>query len=166
MSYNLRLKSAKTYRNNIWYKYLTILFGWYIGSQLWLRQYVYTKEIYPVELTLNKANTNNEHYPSLVAILWCCVYISELGRFARAYNNLLDFSERNLCITEKIITPGFSISQTSQNIYLFSHRYKDIIRKYNLTCNHLIRSGISVTSNFFMVILFTKHKNVDIHIKS
>jgi len=39
------------------------------------------------------------------------VYISQLVRFARVYNNVNDFNERNLFITEKTTSPGFSISQ-------------------------------------------------------
>ena len=45
------------------------------------------------------------------------VYISQLVLLARVCNNVLAFSKKNLCITEKNITPGFSVSQTSQNIY-------------------------------------------------
>ena len=35
------------------------------------------------------------------------VYISQLVRFARVCNNVLDFNERNLCITEKVLHQGF-----------------------------------------------------------
>ena len=35
------------------------------------------------------------------------VYISQLVRFARVCNSVLDFNERNLCITEKLLQQGF-----------------------------------------------------------
>ena len=117
---------------------------------------MYTKEIYPVELTLNKANTfctNNDHCPFLdvdiyiingklntkiydkrddfsFRIVNCSfldgyvplspsygVYISQLVRFVRVCNDVSDSNEINLCITEKLLHQGFSISKSSQNIY-------------------------------------------------
>ena len=109
-----------------------------------------TKEIYPVDLTLNKANTNNEHCHFLDLDIYIIngklntkiydkrydftfpnanypffdgdvplspsygVYISQLVGFTHLCN-VLYFSERNLCITEKLLHQGFLISQTSQN---------------------------------------------------
>lgn len=50
------------------------------------------------------------------------------------------------------------------NTKFFCHRYKDINGKYNSTCRHLIRSGIAHL--LFMVLFFTKRKNMGIHLKS
>ena len=140
---------------------------------------MYIKEIYPVELTLNKANTNNDHCPFLDLDIYIIngklntkiydkrddfsfpivnypfldgdvplspsygVYISQLVRFARVCNNVLDFNERNLCITEKLLHQGFRYHKLVKTFTKFYHRYKDIIRKYSSTCRLLIRSGIS-----------------------
>ena len=71
------------------------------------------------------------------------VYISQRVPFARACNNVLDFSERNLCITEKLLHQGFRYQKLVKTFTKFYHQYDEIIRKYNSTCRHLIRSGIS-----------------------
>ena len=104
---------------------------------------IYTKDIYPKELTLNKANTDNKHCPFLDLDIRLCdgnlhtkiydksddfsfpianypfldgdvpmapsngVYISQLVRFARVCNNVSDFNERNLFITNKLLHQGF-----------------------------------------------------------
>ena len=139
----------------------------------------YINDIYPAELTLNKANTDNQHcsfldldinitngkletkiydkrddfsfpivnYPFLDGDVPMApsygVYISQLVRFARVCNNIIDFNERNLYITEKLLHQGFRYHKLVKTFTKFYHRYKDLIRKYNSTCKHLIRSGIS-----------------------
>ena len=73
----------------------------------------------------------------------CGVYISQLVRFVRVCNNVLDFNERNLCITKKLLHQGFRYHKLVKTFTKFYHRYKDIIRKYSSTYRLLIRSGIS-----------------------
>ena len=72
-----------------------------------------------------------------------CVYISQLVWFARVCNNVSDFNERNLCITEKLLHQGFRYQKLVKTFTKFYHRYKEIIRKYHSTCRHFICSGIS-----------------------
>ena len=139
----------------------------------------FTKEIYPPELTLNKANTNNQHCPFLDLDIHISngnidtkiydkrddfsfpivnypfldgdvplaasygVYISQLVRFARVCNNVHDFNERNLFITDKLLHQGFRYHKLLKTFTKFYHRYKDTILKYNSTCRNLIRSGIA-----------------------
>ena len=139
----------------------------------------YTSEIYPPELTLNKANTDEQHcsfldldisinngklnskiydkrddfkfpivnYPFLDGDVPLSpsygVYISQLVRFARVCNNVNDFNERNLFITEKLLHQGFRFHKLIKTFTKFYYRYRDIINKYNSTCRLLIRLGIS-----------------------
>lgn len=51
-------------------------------------------------------------------------YISHLVRVTRVRKNVSDLNERNLCISKKNITPGFSVSKTWQNIYMIVQRYQ------------------------------------------
>ena len=71
------------------------------------------------------------------------IYISQLVRFARLCNNVLDFNERNLCITEKLLHQGFRYHKLVKTSTKFYDRHKDIIRKYSSTCRLLLRTGIS-----------------------
>ena len=102
---------------------------------------MYSKEICSVYLTLNEANTYNEHCPFLKLDIYIInrklntnIYderddfsfptnylcldgdVVKLVKFAGVCNNLFNFSERNLCFTEKLLHQDFP-SQTSQNIY-------------------------------------------------
>ena len=140
---------------------------------------VYYKEIYPTELTLNKANLDNHHCPFLDINFKICngkvdtkiydkrddfsfpivnypfldgdvplapsygVYISQLVRFARVCNNIGDFNERNLFISEKLLHQGFRYHKLVKTFTKFYYRYKDLFNKYNATCKHLIKEGIS-----------------------
>ena len=139
----------------------------------------YYEEIYPKELTLNKANSDNHHCPFLDINFHICndklntknydksfdfsfpivnhpfldgdsplapsygVYISQLVRFARVCNNVCDFNERNLFITEKLLHQGFRYHKLVKTFTKFYYRYKELVLKYNFTCKHLIISGIS-----------------------
>ena len=136
-------------------------------------------EIYPRELTLNKANTNNQkcsfldlnisidneklhtkiydkrddfsfpivNYPFLDGDVPLApsygVYISQLVRFARVCNCVLDFNERNLFITQKMLNQGFRYHKLVKSFTKFYYRFKDLIRKYDKTCKYLLQTGIS-----------------------
>ena len=153
----------------------------------------YIHEIYPVELTLNKANANDQHCSFLDLDIYISngkidtkiydkrddfsfpivnfpfldgdvplapsygVYISQLVRFARICNNVSDFNERNLCITEKLLHQGFRYHKLVKTFTKFYHRYNDIILKYKSTCRHLIRCGIS-HPHFYGNILYKAKK--------
>lgn len=140
---------------------------------------MYYNEIYPPELTLNKANSNNQHCPFLDINFNICngklntkiydkrddfsfpivnypfldgdvplapsygVYISQLVRFARVCNNVSDFNERNLFISGKLLHQGFRYHKLVKTFTKFYYRYEDLVFKYNTTCKHLIKAGIS-----------------------
>ena len=67
------------------------------------------------------------------------------------------FSERNLCTTEKLLHQGFRYHTLVKTFTKFYHRYKEIIRKYNSTCKHLIQSGI-LYPIFYVSILYKSQK--------
>ena len=71
------------------------------------------------------------------------VYISQLVRFARVCNDVSDFNERNLYITEKLLHQGFRYHKLVKTFSKFYHRYQNIITKYRSTSRFLIRHGIS-----------------------
>ena len=50
-------------------------------------------------------------------------YIFQLVRFARVYKNVFDFSERNLCITEKLL-------------HIYSFRYHNRRSKESIVIGH------------------------------
>ena len=54
------------------------------------------------------------------------VFISQLVRFARVCNNVLDFNERNLCITEKLLHQGFRYHK------LFVYNGRENVNKISL----------------------------------
>ena len=80
------------------------------------------------------------------------------------FNNVLDLSERNLCITEKLLHQGFRYHKLVKTFTKFYHRYKEIIVNITQHADILYVRVFHIQS--FMVIFFTKHKNVSIHLKS
>ena len=141
--------------------------------------YKYTAEIYPTELTLNKANSDSLNCPFLdldVSIIQSKiktkiydkrddfsfpivnfpfldgdvplapsygVYISQLIRYARVCSDVSDFNDRNLCITEKLLSQGFRYNKLIKTFTKFFHKYKTLASKYGCTCHNLIKNGIS-----------------------
>ena len=77
------------------------------------------------------------------------VYISQLVRYARVCSDVSDFNERNLCITEKLLSQGFRLHELIKTFAKFFRRfsilhiYIDLVLKFGCTCNNLIRIGIS-----------------------
>ncbi len=57
------------------------------------------------------------------------VYISQLVRFARVCNDVNDFNERNLCITEKLLKQGYRYHKLRKTFCKFYRRYPDLIQK-------------------------------------
>ena len=87
---------------------------------------LYSKDIFPKELTLNKANTDNKHCPffDLEILHMHGVYISQLVRFARVCSNVSDFNERNLFITDKLLHQGFRYHKLVKTFTQFYYRYR------------------------------------------
>ena len=61
---------------------------------------------------------------------------------------ILDFNERNLCITSKLLSQWFHYHTLVYTFTKFYHKYKDIILKFGCTCRKLIKYGLS-QPNFY-----------------
>ena len=93
------------------------------------------------------------------------VYISQLVRFTRVCNNVLDFSERNLSIILKnYYTRFFDITNQSKHLLNFIIGIRTSF--VNITQHADILYVQVFHIQFFMVIFLTKHKNVSSHLKS
>ena len=138
--------------------------------------------IYPPELTLNKAkssdtvaafldlhlsisndcihtkiydkrddfNFNIVNYPHLDGDVPRAtsygVYISQLIRFARACNDVIDFNDRNQVITSKLLQQGFRYHKLRRSFSKFYRRNEGLLEKYNTNLKTLLRLGISQPS--------------------
>ena len=71
------------------------------------------------------------------------VYISQLVRFARVCSDVIDFNERNQCITGKLLSQAFRYHKLLKTLTKFFHRYKDLVLKFGCTCRKLISNGIA-----------------------
>jgi len=67
------------------------------------------------------------------------VYISQLVRFSRACNDVNDFNERNLCITEKLLKQGYRYHKLRKTFCKFYRRYPDLIQKYRCSLKSLLQ---------------------------
>lgn len=150
--------------------------------------YLHISDIYPKELTLNKANEDTSNCPFLdlnISILQgkiktkiydkrddfsfpivnfpfldgdvplapsYGVYISQLVRFARVCSDVSNFNERNLCITEKLLSQGFRYHKLVKTFSKFYRKYKDLLLKFGCTCKNLIKNGISHPSFYGNVV--------------
>lgn len=71
------------------------------------------------------------------------VYISQLVRYARVCSSVLNFNERNIFITKKLLNQGFRYHRLVKTFTKFYHKYRDLLWKYDSTCRNLIKNGIS-----------------------
>ena len=61
----------------------------------------------------------------------------------RICNNVLDFNERNIYVTEKFLHQGFRYYKLVKTFAIFFNRYKELILKYARPCKGFIRAVIS-----------------------
>jgi len=87
------------------------------------------------------------------------VYTSQLVRFARVCNNVLDFNERNTFITEKLLHQGYRYHRLVKTFTKFYYKYRDLISKYNVTCNNLVKNGIS-HPDFYGNVIYKARKSI------
>ena len=71
------------------------------------------------------------------------VYISQLIRFARASSHVADFNTRNKFLTQKILKQGYRYHKLRQTFYKFYRRYYDLLSKFQIGKNSLLRQGLS-----------------------
>ena len=55
------------------------------------------------------------------------VYISQLIRFARVYNYLVDFNARNKCLTSKLLQQVYRYHKLRKTFSKFYHRHYQLI---------------------------------------
>ena len=71
------------------------------------------------------------------------VYISQLIRFARVCSNLVDFNNRNLFLTAKLLKQGYRYHKIRKAFSKFYQRHSELILKYNIGLKTLLQQGIS-----------------------
>ena len=71
------------------------------------------------------------------------VYISQLIRFARVCNHIADFNARNKCLTAKLLQQDYRYHKLRKTISKFYRRHYELISKFNVRLNTLLREGLS-----------------------
>ena len=61
-----------------------------------------------------------------------CVYISQLIRFARVSNHVVDFNTRNKVLTAKLFRQGYRYHKLRKAFSKFYWRHFDLVSKYNV----------------------------------
>ena len=121
-------------------------------------------QIYPSELQLNTANDivstkihdkRNDFDFEIVNFLLLDgdvprstsygVYISQLIRFARASSYVTDFNTRNKLLTQKLLKQGYRYHKLCKTFSKFYRRYYDLISKFQISHESLLRQGLSVS---------------------
>ena len=71
------------------------------------------------------------------------VYISQLIRFARASSYVTDFNTRNKLLTQKLLKQGYRYHKLRKTFSKFYRRYYDLISKFQVGLESLLRQGLS-----------------------
>ena len=71
------------------------------------------------------------------------IYISKLIRFARASSYLTDFNTRNKLLTQKLLKHGYRFHNLRKTFSKFYRQYYDLISKFQVGLNSLLRKGLS-----------------------
>ncbi len=64
------------------------------------------------------------------------VFISQLVRYARCCQNLIDFKERTLSLVERLKKQGFKFPKLCKTFTKFTRRYPHLLKKYKDFYNH------------------------------
>ena len=70
------------------------------------------------------------------------VYISQLIRFARSSRHVADFNTRNKMLTQKFLKQGYRYHKLCKTFSKFHRRYYDLISKFQVGLNSLLRQGL------------------------
>ena len=71
------------------------------------------------------------------------LYISQLIRFARASNIVADFNTRNKLVIQKLLKQGYRYHKLRKTFAKFYRRYYDLISKFQVGLQSLLRQGLS-----------------------
>ena len=83
------------------------------------------------------------------------VYISQLIRFARVCNHVVDFNARNKCLTAKLLQQGYRYHKLRKTFSKFYRRHYELISKFIVGLKTILREGLSQ----LMVTWFTNLRN-------
>ena len=71
------------------------------------------------------------------------VYISQLIRFARVSNHVVDLNTRNQVLTAKLLRQGYICHKIRKAFSKFYRRHFYIVSKYNVGLKRLLLEGLS-----------------------
>ena len=71
------------------------------------------------------------------------VYVSQLIRVARVSSHVADFNARNKCLTAKLLQQGYRYHKFRKTFSKFYRRHYELISKFNVGQNTLLREGLS-----------------------
>ena len=69
----------------------------------------------------------------------------QLVRFARVCNHVADFNARNKCLTAKLLQQGYRYHKLRKTFSKFYRRHYELISKFNVGLQTLLREGLSET---------------------
>ena len=117
----------------------------------------YLKEIYPLQLTVEKANKSDHlaDYLDLTFIIdsggkpirlydkdpFYGVYISQLIRYARYCSHYDDFRYRHKCLVDRLLPQGYTALRLEKSFKKFYGRYQDLIEKYQRSVNVMVNDS-------------------------
>ena len=73
--------------------------------------------------------------------LWCLSYISQLIWYSRAcisYHNFLDFLDRGLLLTRKLLNQEFKMVKLKSSLRKFYGRHHELVDRYGITVSQMI----------------------------
>ena len=71
------------------------------------------------------------------------VYISQLIRFARVSNHVVDFNSRNKSLTAKLLQQGYRYHKLRKTFSKFYRRHYELVSKFNVGLKTLLHQGLS-----------------------
>ena len=69
--------------------------------------------------------------------------MSQLIRFARAFSHVTDFNTCNKLLTQKLLKQGYPYHKLCKTFSKFYRRYYNLISKFQVGLNSLLRQGLS-----------------------
>ena len=71
------------------------------------------------------------------------VYISQLIRFARVSNHVVDFNARNKSLTAKLLQQGYRYHKLRKTFSKFYRRHNQLVSKFSVGLKSLLHQGLS-----------------------
>ena len=106
---------------------------------------------------LPKAVLKFTHNKCLISVNIYSVYISQLIRFARVCNHVVDFNVRNKCLKAKLLQQSYRYHNHRKTFSKFYRRHYELISKFNVGLKTLLRA---FRNQNFMVTWFTNLRNL------